>query len=133
MGCYAKVSVPHPYLFHRVSITTRLFHSNTGYSRKPGQILLNRGPRSYETPLNSFVTTRRTGWKIMHSFERLKSGTMAPTILSGQPSWSSVCLKPWPRLGAILQIKSIKSVLLNSYCFARENDLRNMRELKACA
>src|SRR4029077_21094600 len=133
MVCYAKASVPHPHLLHRVSITTRLSHSNTGYLRKSGPILLERDPRNYEVPLNSSATSRGTGWRITHSFERSKSDTMVPTISSGRPNWSSVCLKLRPRPGVISLSKSIKFVLLNSYCFAKENGLRDMPELKVCA
>src|SRR4029450_4681109 len=133
MVCYTRARVAHPHLLHCVSITTRLSHSNTGYSRKPGPILLERDPRSYESLLNSSVTSRRTGWKITRCFDRSKSGAMAPTMSSGQPSWSSVCLKLWPRPGVISRVKSIRSVLLNSYCFDKENGLRDTPELKACA
>ena len=51
--------------------------------------MLERDPRSYELPLNSSATSRRTGWKITRSFGRSKSGTMALTISSGRRSWSS--------------------------------------------
>src|SRR5215467_2224104 len=133
MVCYILVTAKEPHSLTPASIIAPFSHSNTRYSRKLGAILLARDPRSYESPLNSFATSRHTGWKITHSFERSKSGIMALTISSGQPSWSSVCRKLWPRPGVISQSKSIKFVLLNSYCFARGNDLRDMPELKAYA
>ena len=88
-----RVTSRRPHSLHPLSITTRLFRSNISYSRKLGPILLERDPRSYELPLNSSATSRRTGWKITHSFGRSKSGTMALTISSGQRSWSSVYRK----------------------------------------
>src|SRR5436190_10208945 len=133
MACYAQVIAWHHHSLHRLSITTQLSRSNTGCWRKLGLILLERTPQSYELPLNSSATSRRTGWKITRSFGRSRSGTMALTISSGRRSWSNEYRKLWPRPGGILRVKSIKFVLLNSYCFAREHGLRNTPELKECA